>query len=69
MVGVSIPFIFASLMLLNLSFSSVLICFYSYFLVAGDFDGCGRFPGFFGGPNAAFNLGDSFGGGYTFHFG
>ena len=39
------------------------------YVTAGDFDGCGRFPGFFGGPNAAFNVGDTFGGGYTFHFG
>ncbi|XP_026277240.1 dnaJ homolog subfamily C member 7 [Frankliniella occidentalis] len=34
----------------------------------GDFDGCGRFPGFFAGPSAGFNVGDGLGG-YTFHFG
>lgn len=35
--------------------------------IAGDFDGCGRFPGFFAGPSPAFNMGDGFGG-YTYHF-
>lgn len=36
---------------------------------SADFDGCGRFPGFFaGGAGPAFNLGEGFGG-YTFHFG
>ena len=35
----------------------------------GDFDGCGRFPVFFGGSSMPFNLGADGMGSYSFHFG